>query len=67
MLFRSVIAAGNINFGPDFCLAGDVISAKCQVPYLYRFEMMGTEHDVERVKEGLAEFKQAMIAEGTWE
>ncbi len=63
---RGVIAAGNINFGPDFCLAGDVISAKCQVPYLYRFEMMGTEHDVERVKEGLAEFKQAMITEGTW-
>ena len=64
---RGVIAAGNLNFGGDFCLAGDVISAKVQVPYLYRFELMGTPEDVERVKEGLAEFKEALVAEGRWE
>ena len=45
-LLRGVIAAGNINFGEDFCKAGDIISAKCQVPYLYRFELMGTPTDV---------------------
>ena len=65
-LLRGVIAAGNLNFGPDFCKAGDVISAKCQVPYLYRFELMGTEHDVERVREGLTEFEQALKAENRW-
>src|SRR5690606_16432260 len=36
---RGVIAAGNRNFGETFALAGDIISAKCQVPYLYRFEL----------------------------
>ena len=41
-LLRGVIAAGTSNFGPDFCLAGDVISAKTGKPYLYRFELMGT-------------------------
>ncbi|WHU48763.1 class Ib ribonucleoside-diphosphate reductase assembly flavoprotein NrdI [Gordonia sp. L191] len=53
---RAVIAAGNTNFGEEFCLAGDIISRKCRVPYLYRFELMGTDHDVSRVREGLVEF-----------
>ena len=53
---QGVIAGGNINFGEDFCKAGDVISHKCKVPYLYRFELMGTDHDVRRVREGLEEF-----------
>ncbi|MFT4199996.1 class Ib ribonucleoside-diphosphate reductase assembly flavoprotein NrdI [Gordonia sp. (in: high G+C Gram-positive bacteria)] len=55
-LIRGVIAAGNTNFGPEYCRAGDIIAAKCDVPYLYRFELMGTAHDVDRVREGLAEF-----------
>lgn len=55
-LIRGVIAAGNTNFGEEFCYAGDVISRKCRVPYLYRFELMGTTEDVERVRTGLTEF-----------
>lgn len=55
-LIRGVIAAGNTNFGESFCSAGDVIAQKCQVPYLYRFELMGTPDDVARVREGLGEF-----------
>ncbi|WP_072807354.1 class Ib ribonucleoside-diphosphate reductase assembly flavoprotein NrdI [Rhodococcoides yunnanense] len=55
-LIRAVIAAGNTNFGDSFCFAGDVISQKCAVPYLYRFELMGTPEDVERVREGLVDF-----------
>ncbi|MDY5785817.1 class Ib ribonucleoside-diphosphate reductase assembly flavoprotein NrdI [Corynebacterium sp.] len=53
-LIRGVISSGNSNFGPDFCLAGDVISAKCNVPYLYRFELMGAEGDASHVREQLA-------------
>ena len=66
-MLRGVIAAGNLNFGHDFCRAGDVIAAKCGVPYLYRFELMGTPHDVERVREGLAEFEASLRADGRWE
>ena len=33
-----------------------MIAAKCRVPYLYRFELMGTPEDVDRVREGLAQF-----------
>ncbi len=57
-LLRGVIAAGNTNFGDTYCHAGDVISRKCGVPYLYRFEIMGTAEDVERVREGLGLFWQ---------
>ncbi len=53
---RGVIAAGNSNFGATYGLAGDVISQKCQVPYLYRFELLGTEEDVANVKHGLERF-----------
>ncbi|MDF0529721.1 class Ib ribonucleoside-diphosphate reductase assembly flavoprotein NrdI [Tsukamurella sp. 8F] len=58
-LLRAVIAGGNTNFGEEFCYAGDVISRKCHVPYLYRFELMGTAYDVDRVREGLTEFFSA--------
>ena len=50
---RGVISAGNTNFGESFCLAGDIISRKCQVPHLYRFEIFGTQDDVDRVSDGL--------------
>lgn len=55
-LITAVIAAGNTNFGEEFCFAGDIISRKCQVPYLYRFELMGDSEDVERVRAGLDQF-----------
>lgn len=55
-LLRGVIASGNTNFGADYCLAGRVISAKCGVPELYRFELLGTDRDVRAVREGLQRF-----------
>jgi protein involved in ribonucleotide reduction len=55
-LLRGVIAAGNSNFGAEFGYAGDVVSRKCKVPYLYRFELMGTDEDVASVRSGLADF-----------
>lgn len=66
-LLRGVIASGNLNFGEDFCRAGEVIAAKCGVPYLYRFELMGTPTDVVRVSEGLSEFEDSLRQDGRWE
>ncbi len=63
-LLRGVIAAGNTNFGEAYCIAGDIIAAKCHVPYLYGFELMGTNEDVQRVREGLERFwqRQSLIS-----
>lgn len=53
---KGVIAGGNLNFGADYCKAGDMIAGKCKVPYLYRFELMGTDEDVRIVQQGLLQF-----------
>lgn len=55
-LIRGVIAGGNTNFYEAYCLAGDIVSAKCNVPLMYRFELMGTPEDVVAVREGLERF-----------
>lgn len=55
ILIRGVIAAGNSNFGADYCLAGKVIADKCKVPYLYRFELMGSAEDVAHVRRQLVQ------------
>ncbi|MET3143350.1 UNVERIFIED_ORG: protein involved in ribonucleotide reduction [Arthrobacter sp. UYEF10] len=55
-LIRGVIGAGNTNFGDNYCMAADIIAAKCNVPRLYRFELMGTPEDVARVHNGLDTF-----------
>lgn len=52
-LIRAVVAGGNSNFGSDFGKAGDVIAAKCNVPYVYRFELMGDDEDVATLRNGL--------------
>lgn len=55
-LLRGVIAAGNTNFGTAFGRAGEIIAAKCGVPLLYRFELLGTAEDVDNVIQGLGRF-----------
>lgn len=53
---RGVITAGNTNFGEHYCIAGPIIASKCAVPELYRFELLGTDRDVDRVTAGLTTF-----------
>lgn len=55
-LLRGVMAAGNTNFGEAYGIAGDIIARKCDVPFLYRFELFGTPDDVRAVDTGLEQF-----------
>lgn len=50
---QGVIGSGNRNFGELFGHAGVVISKKCNVPLLYRFELSGTTDDIELVQKGI--------------
>lgn len=52
-LIHSVIGSGNINFLEDYCRGADIVAEKLQVPLLYRFELAGTQDDVENVRNGL--------------
>ena len=53
LLIDSVIGSGNINFLEDYCRGADIVAEKLQVPLLYRFELAGTQDDVENVRKGL--------------
>ncbi|MDR4532674.1 class Ib ribonucleoside-diphosphate reductase assembly flavoprotein NrdI [Glutamicibacter sp. PS] len=55
-LLRGVIGAGNTNFGEYYCIAAKKIAVKCNVPLLYKFELMGTSEDVLNVRKGLELF-----------
>ncbi len=55
-LIRGVIASGNRSFGATYACAGGVVSAKCNVPVLYRFELAGLDTDIARVRAGLEKF-----------
>lgn len=48
-----VIGAGNTNFGEDYCRAAKKVAIKCQVPLMYRVELLGTPEDVDTVNQGL--------------
>lgn len=56
-LLRGVIGAGNRNFGATYALAARVIAEKCNVPVLWRFELAGTETDIQKVRAGLQHFR----------
>ena len=53
---RAVVGAGNTQFGAEYCFAARLVSHKCKVRLLYRFEMMGTAEDVEAVRAELTKF-----------
>lgn len=58
-LVAGVIAMGNTNFGESYCIAGDIVSSKLQVPVLNRVEILGTPSDIETTRERIAQLWQA--------
>jgi protein involved in ribonucleotide reduction len=52
---QGVAASGNKNWGHSYAKSADVISTLYEVPVLCKFEMSGTQHDInlfqERVKQ----------------
>ena len=62
-LMRGVIGSGNRNFGEFYAYAGHVISKKCCVPLLYRFELSGTPMDVNNVQKGIQKLWNSRLKE----
>lgn len=50
-----VVGSGNRNFGADFARASDTIAKMCNVPLLGKFEMRGTDEEINIIKKGLLE------------
>lgn len=57
-----VVAAGNRNFGSAYALAGDVVSAKCGVPLLARFEVFGTSSDFENILDKIRRLETCAVS-----
>lgn len=53
---KAVIASGNTNFGDTYGLAGNIISHKLGIPFLYKFELLGTNDDVIKIRKIISEF-----------
>ncbi|MFD2617832.1 class Ib ribonucleoside-diphosphate reductase assembly flavoprotein NrdI [Terrilactibacillus laevilacticus] len=58
-LIRGVAASGNRNWGPNFAHSADVISAKYNVPILFKFELGGTSQDVITFRERVNAFDRS--------
>lgn len=56
---KGVVGAGNKNFNADYCMAAKEVSRKCEVPFLYDFELLGTPEDVENMQTILKELDTA--------
>lgn len=46
----AVVGGGNRNFGEHFAYAADIISYKCNIPILHKFELFGNDEDVEFIE-----------------
>lgn len=55
-----VIGTGNMNFGNEYAVAGDVVSLKLNVPLLYKLELSGLPKDTNMVFR-LSELDRARI------
>lgn len=52
-LIRGVVGGGNRNYGKFFCYAGEIISKKCNVPLLGKFEVFGLPGEAEEIREAI--------------
>lgn len=50
-----VIGGGHRNFGRLFASAANIISKKCKIPILHKFELFGTDEDIFITQEKLKE------------
>lgn len=50
---KGVIATGNTNFGDAYCIAGEIVASKLEVPLIARVEILGTPNDIQEVTERL--------------
>ncbi len=62
LMMQGVIGAGNRNFGELFAHAGQVISKKCGVPFLYKLELSGTTTDIVNVKKGIERLWESLTS-----
>lgn len=54
---RGVSASGNRNWGDNFAASADKIAGKYHVPIVSKFELAGTNRDIEQFMEGVGKLE----------
>lgn len=54
----AIIATGNRNFGDEYCIAGNILSAKLQKPLIAKVELAGTTEDVIKIRKELIKIEE---------
>ncbi len=57
LYLRGVSASGNRNWGENFAASADKVSGKYHVPIVSKFELAGTNRDVEQFMEGVGKLE----------
>ena len=52
-MIRGVVGGGNRNYGKFFCYASEVVSKKCSVPLIGKFEVFGLPGEAEEIREAI--------------
>lgn len=53
---KAVIACGNRDYGPGFCLSGSIIAKRFQIPHIASIELFGTPEETAKLRNGVIEF-----------
>ena len=54
---HAIVGFGNRNFGKNFAIGSEVVSAKCKVPILHKVELFGNPDDVETVQYRMKQYE----------
>jgi protein involved in ribonucleotide reduction len=57
LFLKGIASSGNRNWGTNFAKAADIISEQYKVPIILKFELSGTEQDLNTFKERLRELE----------
>lgn len=55
---KGVISSGNRNWGENFAKAGDVIAEKYNVPLIMKFELRGSQKELNQFNERMEKFER---------
>lgn len=55
-----IVGSGDRNYGDKFCQGAKMLSEKIKIPILYKYEIRGTNNEVNDVREGILKIQEEL-------